>query len=151
MALLLKPASPTPSNTGSLRAFHRDTEKGTKGHREGHIYGALFIGRITLSMAYMVHYSLGGSHWAWHIWCTIHSEDHIEHGIHGALFIERITLSMAYMVHYSFGGSHWAWHTWCTIHWEDHIEHGIHGALFIGRITLNGIQYGRHILLRTFR
>ena len=28
MALLLKPASPTPSNTGSLRAFHRDTEKG---------------------------------------------------------------------------------------------------------------------------
>ena len=27
LALLLKPASPTPSNTGSLRSFHRDTEK----------------------------------------------------------------------------------------------------------------------------
>ena len=61
-------------------------------------------------MAYMVHYLLGGSHWAWHIWCTIHWEDHIEHGIHGALFIGRITLSMAYMVHYSLRGSHWAWH-----------------------------------------
>ena len=27
-ALLLKPASPTPSNTGSLRSFHRDTDHG---------------------------------------------------------------------------------------------------------------------------
>ena len=33
LALLLKPASPTPSNTGSLRSFHRDTEKGTKVRR----------------------------------------------------------------------------------------------------------------------
>ena len=30
LALLLKPASPTPSNTGSLRSFHRDTETGIK-------------------------------------------------------------------------------------------------------------------------
>ena len=30
IALLLKPASPTPSNTGSLRSFQRDTERGTK-------------------------------------------------------------------------------------------------------------------------
>ena len=30
LALLLKPASPTPSNTGSLRAFHRDTERSTE-------------------------------------------------------------------------------------------------------------------------
>ena len=30
MALLLKPASPTPSNTGSLRSFPRDTERGPK-------------------------------------------------------------------------------------------------------------------------
>ena len=30
LALLLKPASPTPSNTGSLRSFQRDTERGTK-------------------------------------------------------------------------------------------------------------------------
>ena len=29
-ALLLKPASPTPSETGSLRSFQRDTERGTK-------------------------------------------------------------------------------------------------------------------------
>ena len=29
-ALLLKPASPTPSNTGLLRSLHRDTEKGIK-------------------------------------------------------------------------------------------------------------------------
>ena len=27
LALLLKPASPTPSNTGSLRSFQRDTER----------------------------------------------------------------------------------------------------------------------------
>ena len=30
LALLLKPASPTRSNTGSLRSFKRDTERGTK-------------------------------------------------------------------------------------------------------------------------
>ena len=30
LALLLKPASPTPSTTGSLRSFQRDTERGTK-------------------------------------------------------------------------------------------------------------------------
>ena len=30
LALLLKPASPTPSKTGSLRSFQRDTERGTK-------------------------------------------------------------------------------------------------------------------------
>ena len=30
LALLLKPASPTPSNTGSLRLFQRDTERSTK-------------------------------------------------------------------------------------------------------------------------
>ena len=30
LALLLKSASPTPSNTGSLRSFQRDTERGTK-------------------------------------------------------------------------------------------------------------------------
>ena len=30
LALLLKPASPTPSNTGSLKSFQRDTERGTK-------------------------------------------------------------------------------------------------------------------------
>ena len=30
LALLLKPASPTPSNTGSLRSFQRDTDRGTK-------------------------------------------------------------------------------------------------------------------------
>ena len=30
LALLLKPSSPTPSNTGSLRSFQRDTERGTK-------------------------------------------------------------------------------------------------------------------------
>ena len=30
LALLWKPASPTPSNTGSLRSFQRDTERGTK-------------------------------------------------------------------------------------------------------------------------
>ena len=29
-ALLLQSASPTPSNTGSLRSFQRDTERGTK-------------------------------------------------------------------------------------------------------------------------
>ena len=28
LALLLKPSSPTPSNTGSQRLFHRDTEMG---------------------------------------------------------------------------------------------------------------------------
>ena len=28
--LLVKPASPTPSNTGSARLFHRDTERGIK-------------------------------------------------------------------------------------------------------------------------
>ena len=28
--LVLKPANPTPSNTGSTRAFQRDTERGTK-------------------------------------------------------------------------------------------------------------------------
>ena len=33
LALLLKPASPTPSNTGSLRSFHRDTDKGIKVRR----------------------------------------------------------------------------------------------------------------------
>ena len=30
LALLLKPVSPTPSNTGSLRSCQRDTERGTK-------------------------------------------------------------------------------------------------------------------------
>ena len=30
LALLLKPASPTPSNTGSLRSFQRDTQRDTK-------------------------------------------------------------------------------------------------------------------------
>ena len=30
MSLLLNAASPTPSNTGSLRSFQRDTERGTK-------------------------------------------------------------------------------------------------------------------------
>ena len=30
LVLLLKPGSPTPSNTGSLRSFQRDTESGTK-------------------------------------------------------------------------------------------------------------------------
>ena len=30
LALLLKPASPTRSNTGSLRSFQRDTERGTR-------------------------------------------------------------------------------------------------------------------------
>ena len=30
LALLLKPVSRTPSNTGSLRSFQRDTERGTK-------------------------------------------------------------------------------------------------------------------------
>ena len=30
LALLLKPASPTPSNTGLARSFQRDTEKGIK-------------------------------------------------------------------------------------------------------------------------
>ena len=30
LALLLRPASPTPSNTESLRLLHRDTDKGTK-------------------------------------------------------------------------------------------------------------------------
>ena len=30
LALLLKPASPTPSNTRSLRSFQRDTERSTK-------------------------------------------------------------------------------------------------------------------------
>ena len=30
LALLLKPANPTPSNTGSLTSFQGDTEKGTK-------------------------------------------------------------------------------------------------------------------------
>ena len=30
LALLLKSACPTPSNTGSLRSFQRDTERGTK-------------------------------------------------------------------------------------------------------------------------
>ena len=30
LTLLLKPASPTPSNTGSLRSFQRDTERSTK-------------------------------------------------------------------------------------------------------------------------
>ena len=30
LTLLLKPASPTPSNTGSLRSLQRDTERGTK-------------------------------------------------------------------------------------------------------------------------
>ena len=30
LSLLLKPASPTPSNTGSVRSFQRDTEKGIK-------------------------------------------------------------------------------------------------------------------------
>ena len=28
--LVLKPANPTPSNTGSIRAFQRDTERGIK-------------------------------------------------------------------------------------------------------------------------
>ena len=32
LALLLKPTSPTPSNTGSLRSFQRDTERGHKGY-----------------------------------------------------------------------------------------------------------------------
>ena len=30
LALLLKPANPTPSNTGSARSFQRDTDRGTK-------------------------------------------------------------------------------------------------------------------------
>ena len=30
LALLLKPASPTPSNTRSARSFQRDTERGIK-------------------------------------------------------------------------------------------------------------------------
>ena len=30
LALLLKPASPTESNTGSQSSFQRDTERGTK-------------------------------------------------------------------------------------------------------------------------
>ena len=30
LALLLKPASPTPLNTGSAKSFQRDTERGTK-------------------------------------------------------------------------------------------------------------------------
>ena len=30
LALLLKPASPTPSNTGLARSFQRDTERGIK-------------------------------------------------------------------------------------------------------------------------
>ena len=30
LALLLKPSSPTPSNTGSARSFQRDTERGMK-------------------------------------------------------------------------------------------------------------------------
>ena len=30
LALLVKPSSPTPSNTGSLISFQRDTERGTK-------------------------------------------------------------------------------------------------------------------------
>ena len=30
LALLLKPSSPTPSDTGSLRSFQRDTESTTK-------------------------------------------------------------------------------------------------------------------------
>ena len=30
LALILKPASPTPSNTGLARSFQRDTEKGIK-------------------------------------------------------------------------------------------------------------------------
>ena len=30
LALLLQPASPTPSNTGLARSFHRDTERGIK-------------------------------------------------------------------------------------------------------------------------
>ena len=30
MALLLKPANPIPSNTGSARSFNRDTERGLK-------------------------------------------------------------------------------------------------------------------------
>ena len=30
LTLLLKPASPTPPNTGPLRSFQRDTERGTK-------------------------------------------------------------------------------------------------------------------------
>ena len=30
LALLLEPGSPTPSNTGSLRSFQRNTERGTK-------------------------------------------------------------------------------------------------------------------------
>ena len=30
LALLLKPANPTPSNTGLARSFQRDTEKGIK-------------------------------------------------------------------------------------------------------------------------
>ena len=30
LALLLKLANPTPSNTGSLRSFHRDTDYGIK-------------------------------------------------------------------------------------------------------------------------
>ena len=30
LALLLKPASPIPSNTGSARSFQRDTERGQK-------------------------------------------------------------------------------------------------------------------------
>ena len=33
LTLVLKPASPTPSNTGSARSFHRDTEWGIKGLR----------------------------------------------------------------------------------------------------------------------
>ena len=30
LALLLKPSSPTPSNTGLARSFQRDTERGIK-------------------------------------------------------------------------------------------------------------------------
>ena len=33
LALLLKPASPTPSNMGAIRSFHRDTGKGIKVRR----------------------------------------------------------------------------------------------------------------------
>ena len=33
LALLLKPASPTPSNMGAIRSFHRDTDKGIKVRR----------------------------------------------------------------------------------------------------------------------
>ena len=44
LALLLKPASPTPSNTESLRSFQRHTERGTKVNIDFHkMYCIVFI------------------------------------------------------------------------------------------------------------